>query len=113
MYIKRKLLFCAKDGLVPKARQGDEITTHLTSNFELSHGATLVQQEHILQLMTDVLDRAIKLVGACETSSSIDSHKTNSFLNSAFDVWIKVLIILTETNAIPRPAKSPPPVLND
>ncbi len=69
------------------------------------------QQEHILQLMTNVLGRVILLVGACGTSSSIDSHITYSFLNSAFDVWIKVLIILTQKNATPRPAKSPPPTL--
>ena len=70
-----------------------------------------LQQEHILQLMAGVLYRLIKLVGACGTSSSIDSHITYSFLNSAFDVQIKVLLILTKTNATPRPAKSPPPTL--
>ena len=34
----------------------------------------------ILQLMIGALGKVIRLVGVCGTSSSIDSHKTNSFL---------------------------------
>jgi len=49
---------------------------HLKCNFDLCHGAVFIQEEHILKLMTGMLDRLTKLVGACETSSSIGSHIT-------------------------------------
>lgn len=52
------------------------------------------QQEHILQLMVSVLDRLIKLVGACGTSSSTDSHIIYSFLKLASDVSERVLLII-------------------
>jgi hypothetical protein len=53
--------------------------------------------------MVNVLDRLIKLVGACGTSSSTDSHATYSFLNSAFDASERILLILTKKNPTPRP----------
>ena len=55
----------------------------------------------ILRVMRSVLDRVILLVGACGTSSSIVSHITYYFLNSAFDVSEKVLLILAKTNPTP------------
>ena len=58
-------------------------------------------REHILKLMTGEVDSLIKLVGACGTSSSIDSHITYYFLKSAFDVSEKVLLILAKTNPTP------------
>ena len=64
-------------------------------------------QEHILQLMTGEVDRAILLVGACGTSSSIDSHITYYFLNSAFDVLGRVQLILTKRNPTPVPLNHP------
>ena len=71
------------------------------------------QQEHILRVMNDVSDRVILLVGACGTSSSIDSHKTNSFLKSAFEVSEKVPETLPESwrllekERLPNRAASP------
>ena len=58
-------------------------------------------------MMNGVLDRLIELVGACGTSSSIDSHKTYSFLKSAFDVLGRVQLILAKTNATPDPLNHP------
>ena len=64
-------------------------------------------------MMTGVLDRVILLVGACGTSSSIDSHKTNSFLKSAFEVSEKVPETLPESwrllekERLPNRAASP------
>jgi hypothetical protein len=48
----------------------------------------------ILQLMVSKLDRLIKLVDACGTSSSTDSHITYSFFKLASHVSERVLLII-------------------
>jgi hypothetical protein len=55
----------------------------------------------ILQLMIGALGKVIRLVGVCGTSSSIDSHKTNSFLIQLLMCLRRVQLILTKTNPTP------------